>query len=567
MTQHADDATNGAPGLASGGSHTGLPAAFDALDAAAEQELLRDREERSLRGIWNTLLNQAMSLLSAQDGLVFDQRGKLRASPFMPQSCDFPLQSPAVWEGAAHAPRVITEAPGALVSHFGLPGGERLAIALVFAPDEVPLESGSSLLALLTRHATVCANSLDARNRVDMLMELSGLTLENLGSEAQSARTDGLTGLATHDFFQQRLAEELAASDRHRTSLSFMIFDLDHFKSINDTHGHPAGDAVLKAAAAMLKDSVRKYDLVARYGGEEFAIILPNTEEDAAYHLAERLRKQLEGMPFAISETRTIKVTASIGVACRLEQDVMPKDLIKRADVALYAAKNGGRNRVVLAQGPAVEAVNAIGAPRQGSHELFYSLARAFASAIEARIPLMYGHSETVGVLARRMGEVIGLPPEKQEALQIAGLLHDVGMMSVPERVIFKSGALDEDDWRAMREHPARGVALLAKFSTFSGLLEAVLYHHERWDGTGYPEGLQGSDIPLGARILSICDSYDAMLRGDYTFSNGRKPEDAQAEMIRCAGTQFDPELVNLFLRVLQEDPALSQLSLAGAEA
>jgi diguanylate cyclase (GGDEF)-like protein len=531
--------------------------AFDALARAAEEELARDKDDRSLKGVWNALVIQAMALLNARDAVLLDRRGRARAAPFEFSPVVTPEQT-GLFDGPAYAPTLGSGADGrpCVTLHFGLPQGDRLLLALAVEPEAPPSAEVLGALALLARHAVSCVQGLDALNRVDMLMELSGLTLENLGSEAQTARTDGLTGLATHDFFQQRLAEELAASDRHGLPLSFMIFDLDHFKSINDTYGHQAGDLVLKGAAAMLKESVRKYDLVARYGGEEYAVILPNADEEAAFSLAERLRKTLEGMSFDVSETRSIKVTASIGVASRTERDATPKDLIKRADVALYAAKNGGRNRVVMAQGPAVEAVNAIGAPRQGSHELFYSLARAFASAIEARIPNMLGHSETVGDMARRMGAALGLPPEKQEALQIAGLLHDVGMMAVPERVIFKTDDLDASDWSLMREHPARGVGLLAKFSTFSGLLEAVLYHHERWDGTGYPEGLRADAIPMGARILAVCDAYDAMVRGDYTFGIGKAVPDALQELERCAGTQFDPELVSLFLKVQAGVPA-----------
>ncbi|MEB3328399.1 MAG: diguanylate cyclase [Candidatus Sericytochromatia bacterium] len=547
MTSHGPDPHAALPGSPYGF----LPGAFDALELAVASELTRDKDERSLKGVWNALVIQAMALLGASDAVLFDQRGRARAAPFEATPVVAP-DRPELFEGPSHQPRLrsgIEERP-CVTLHFGLPQGDRLLLAVALDAGVVPPEDVLGALALLTRHATSCVQGLDALNRVDMLMELSGLTLENLGSEAQTARTDGLTGLATHDFFQQRIAEEFSSSDRHGLPLSFMIFDLDHFKAINDTHGHQAGDLVLKGAAAMLKESVRKYDLVARYGGEEFAVILPNADEEAAYSLAERLRKTLEGMSFAVSEARSIRVTASIGVASRTERDATPKDLIKRADVALYAAKNGGRNRVVMAQGPVVEAVNAIGAPRQGSHELFYSLARAFASAIEARIPNMLGHSETVGDLARRMGEALGLPPDKQEALQIAGLLHDVGMMAVPERVIFKTDQLDESDWSLMREHPARGVGLLAKFSTFSGLLEAVLYHHEHWDGTGYPEGLRADAIPMGARILAVCDAYDAMVRGDYTFGIGKAVPDALQELERCAGTQFDPELVAVFRKV-----------------
>jgi diguanylate cyclase (GGDEF)-like protein len=553
--------------LAAGTAFNALPVAFAAIDQSETQE-----------AIPYALVIQAMAVLGAVDGGVFDRRGKLRAAPFENSADHLPLESEAVWEGPANTPKLGAIADGrAIVTlHSELRAGEGVAIALIFPTETPPGPERLAALGLLASHSQARALYLWARHQAEeaqlqakvaheQQMEMA-LRLYDLYEEAQNqAITDGLTGLATHDFFQQRLAQEMRESTRYNRPLSFMIFDLDHFKSINDTYGHQAGDTVLKGAAAMLKDSVRGSDLVARYGGEEFAVILPQTNEEDAYNLAERLRVILEGMEFPISEERSLKVTASVGVASRTEGDVMPKDLIKRSDVALYAAKNGGRNRVVMAQGPTVEAVNAIGAPRQGSQELFYSLARAFAAAIEARIPLMHGHSEAVGLFARQMGEKLGLAPDKQEALQIAGLLHDVGMMSVPEAVIFKPTKLDEGDWQVMREHPARGVGILARFSTFSGLLEAVLYHHEKYDGTGYPEGLKGTAIPMGARILAICDSYDAMIRGDYAYGVGIKAADAAAEIARCAGSQFDPDLVKLFLQVLEENEAGAEASGSGA--
>ena len=563
MTQSADTSHLGQSGqmdaiLAAGTAFNALPVAFAAIGQAETQE-----------AVPYALVIQAMAVLGAVDGGVFDRRGKLRATPFEGSADLLPIESEAVWDGPPNLPRLDEVADGrARVNlHFELRAGENVAMGLIFPTAEPPGPERLAALALLASHAQSRALYLWARHQAEeaqlqakvaheQQMEMA-LRLYDLYEEAQNqAITDGLTGLATHDFFQQRLAQEMRESTRYNRPLSFMIFDLDHFKSINDNHGHQAGDTVLKGAAAMLKDKVRGSDLVARYGGEEFAVILPQTNEEDAYNLAERLRRILEEMEFEISEDRKIRVTASIGVASRTEHDIMPKDLIKRSDVALYAAKNAGRNRVVMAQGPTVEAVNAIGAPRQGSQELFYSLARAFAAAIEARIPLMLGHSEAVGTLAKAMGAGLGLPVDKQEALQIAGLLHDVGMMSVPESVIFKPTKLDEADWQVMREHPARGVGILARFSTFSGLLEAVLYHHERFDGTGYPEGLKGAAIPMGARILAICDSYDAMIRGDYAYGVGIPAADAAKEVERCAGSQFDPELVKLFLKVLEEQEA-----------
>ncbi|MDB5099473.1 MAG: diguanylate cyclase and metal dependent phosphohydrolase [Cyanobacteria bacterium RYN_339] len=531
-----------------------LSGAFKAIGDAGSQELVPQ-----------SLLLQAMALLGAVGGVIFDRRAGVRAKPVDGVVPERLMADARAWEGLAGDPRSY-DGPGEpwVALHFPLRQGEEVAIIMQFPVGQVPSQERLSALSLMASHAQARSMylaatqqmevaKLEAKSAHEQQVEMA-LRLYDLYEEAQNqAITDGLTGLATHDFFQQRLAQEVRESFRYNRPLTFMIFDLDHFKNINDTYGHQAGDLVLKGAAALLQEKVRASDLVARYGGEEFAVILPHTTEDDGYALAERLRKDLEAMEWPVSSERNIRVTASIGLASRGENDGSSKDLIKRADVALYAAKNGGRNRVMRAAGPAVEAVSAIGSVRQGSQEMFYGLARAFSAAIEARIPMMAGHSEATGEFARRMGAAMGLAEDKQEALYIAGLLHDVGMMGVPESVIFKPTSLDDTDWGKMKDHPAAGVGILARFSTFSGLLEAVLYHHERYDGKGYPEGLKGNGIPMGARILAICDSYDAMIRGDYAYGVGIAPGAARAEVERCSGSQFDPELVKLFLGVLSE--------------
>ncbi|HEY9721203.1 MAG TPA: diguanylate cyclase [Oscillatoriaceae cyanobacterium] len=503
------------------------------------------------------LLDEAVSLLAGSGGAIVDAREvrAARAVELAPESA---------FAGATNVPRPVTIEGRAYAAWRFAPAPEE-ALALLVADAALTPERAHALM-LLGAYASSRVQYLRVRDEVNEAREQAkaaheqqmemALRLYDLYEEAQNqAITDGLTGLHTHAYFQQRLAQEMSASVRYQQPLSFMIFDLDHFKSINDTHGHQAGDIVLKETAAMLQAKVRTSDLVARYGGEEFAIILPQTPEEDAYLLAERLRVDLAEIAFDIGNGRKLKVTASIGLASRIEADANQKDLIKRADVALYAAKNRGRNRVVRAEGPASEAMNAIGAPRQGSQEMFLALARALSAAIEARIPTLYGHSEAVGELAQRVAKALGLPTDKQEALLIAGMLHDLGMLAVPESVILKPSALDPEEWDKMKSHPQAGVAILSRFSSFAGLREAVLYHHERWDGQGYPEGLQGEAISVGARILAICDSYDAMIRGEYTDGKGIPSEEAIAEIRRCAGTQFDPNLVEVFLGVLAEEP------------
>lgn len=510
------------------------------------------------------LLMQAIGLVGAAQGAIVDRNGAVTATFPFGTGFNLPLKDAGIWDGEMGQVHTLPVTGGRVHTalRFALQGDDDLAMVLASPSGAFIAPERLFAIQLLASFASSRTQYLLARQEADMAqsqakeaheqqMEMA-LRLYDLYEEAQNqAITDGLTGLATHAFFQQRLAQEMSESFRYHHPLSFIIFDLDHFKPINDTYGHQAGDIVLKESAAMLKARVRTSDLVARYGGEEFAIILPQTTEDDAFALAERLRIELEQMEIPINASRKLKVTASIGVASRGENDATPKELIKRADMALYAAKNGGRNRVVRAQGPAAEAVNAIGAPRKGSQEMFLALARALSAAIEARSPKLHGHSEAVGELALRMGKALGLHPDKQEALMIAGMLHDVGMLAVPEAVILKPSALNDEEWAQMKAHPQAGVAILSRFSSFAGLREAVLYHHERWDGKGYPEGLKGEGIPMGARILSVCDAYDAMKRGDYAYGMGVPDKEAAAEIRRCSGTQFDPQLVEIFLGVL----------------
>lgn len=541
------------PGTSAGsaGSLWALTDAHDAFGRAA-----------SLGDLPTLLLRHAMAASAAEAGAVFDAAGAPLAIAPEGTPAEWPAIDPLMLPaGGVCALPLATGVKG----HFlRVAMHEEAQITLALRLGVAPLDPAEldSRLQLLARFASDRARYLMARREADEAKSLASeaherqmemaLNLYDLYEAAQQqAITDGLTGLATHAYFQERLHDDLVESIETPSPLSLMIFDLDHFKSINDNYGHQAGDMVLKETAAMLKESLKPTDLPARYGGEEFTIILPQTSEDDAFAIAERLRLSLSEKEIPISPERSLKVTASIGLASLTPDITTPKELIKRADAALYAAKNGGRNRVMRATGPAVEAVNAIGAPRKGSHEMFLALARALSAAIELRSPLLHGHSEAVGDLALRMGKVLGLAADKQEALMIAGMLHDVGMLALPDSLLLKRSGLDDEEWDQMKSHSEAAISILSRFSTFSGLREAVLYHHERWDGKGYPEGLAGNAIPLGAQILALCDTYDALTRSGYAFGRGMDQQAAVLELRRCAGTQFNPELVELFAGML----------------
>ncbi|HEY9857677.1 MAG TPA: diguanylate cyclase [Stenomitos sp.] len=521
---------------------------------AAAYQALSGVESRA--DLLSALLLVTVRLTGARRAVLADAAGEvLAAYPDAPDEAA-PALALEVPEGLYPLP----DHPGDWIWRFDLAGAP-LAMRLE-APSGMPALANRPTLGLIMGVASERDRFLHVRHEAEEAqaeaklaherqMEMA-LDLYDLYEEAQQqAITDGLTGLSTHAFFQQRFADDFHESVDNQQELCLLLFDLDHFKSINDQHGHQAGDVVLKEAAALIKGNMRLTDLAARYGGEEFAVILPQTSVDEAWALAERLREELAALEIPINPERKLTVTASIGLAHRLPTDASPKELIKRVDTALYAAKNGGRNRVVRAQAANVAAVNAIGAPRKGSQEMFLALARALSAAIEARSPMLHGHSEAVGELALRMGKALGLPPEKQEALMIAGMLHDVGMLALSDSVL-QSKELTEAEWAQMKEHPRTGVAILSKFSSFSGLREAVLYHHERWDGKGYPEGLKEEAIPLSAQILAVCDTYDAMLRSGYAFGRLMSPEAAMAELRRCAGTQFNPQVVDVLLSVVR---------------
>ena len=508
------------------------------------------------------LLSQAIALVGATHGALVDPEGQLRAA--IPLGAPLPGRWPeAAWEGLDWT---IVERPmGDGRAAACLPitwGAERWLLALVSSGsgfhggdrlEAVPLLAAyarARLEVLLSRQEAAEARS-EASVAHERQVELA-LSLYDLYDEAQQqAITDGLTGLSTHAHFQQRLAEEFEESVRRDRPLALVLVDLDHFKSINDDHGHQTGDLVLREVAGLLKGRLKAGEVAARYGGEEFALVLSESAIERAMEVAEELRREVEGWPVALPEGRPLRITASFGVAGRNPRDHSPQDLVRRADHALYAAKNGGRNRVARARGQLESSHQAIGAPRRGSQEMFLALARAMSAAIEARSPMLAGHSEAVGELALRMAKALRMSPEQQEAMMIAGMLHDVGMLAVPDPVLLRPGSLTEAEWAQMRAHPASGVAVLARFSSFAGLREAVLHHHERWDGQGYPDGLAGEAIPLSARILALCDSYDAMVRGGYAFGHGLSPERAALELLRCAGTQFDPQLTETFLKVL----------------
>ncbi|MCK4697486.1 MAG: diguanylate cyclase, partial [Dehalococcoidia bacterium] len=363
----------------------------------------------------------------------------------------------------------------------------------------------------------------------------------------QRSRIDELTGLFNRRHFEERLKEEVSRHSRYGDVLSIFMLDLDNFKAYNDTYGHPAGDILLGQMGKIVKGSVRNVDQAFRYGGDEFVIILPQTIREDAYVVAERVRMQIA----KTMEKQAIAVTSSIGLANYPADGVVADELIDVADNALYHAKRAGGNRILassdaLSELPDEGGVHGTYAKRNGLSAVY-----ALVSAVEAKDPYIYGHSRKVNTYAMALAESIGLSPDQVANVSTAALLHDIGKIGIPDKVLNKKGKLNEEDWRAVKAHPELGATIIRNIPHLVPCVNIVLYHHERWAGGGYPEGLKGEQIPIEARILAIADSFESM-----TSARPYRPalplEETMKQLKQGAGLQFDPKLVDAFIRIVE---------------
>jgi two-component system cell cycle response regulator len=360
---------------------------------------------------------------------------------------------------------------------------------------------------------------------------------------AEAARTDALTQLKNRLALDQEIDAELERARRAGRQLSIVIGDLDHFKVVNDELGHRAGDRALIRVARILSTHRRAGDSVGRTGGEEFTLLLPDASEHDAYLAAERVRLALAA-EFADDP---VPLTFSLGVASFPDHGTSVDAVIEAADQALYAAKALGRNRSIIFN----REISAIFAPEGGrgvdaSHlETLLSL----TEALDIRDAGTATHSRAVGRYCALIAAQLGMSDEQVERIEVAGRLHDIGKIGVPSAVLRKPGPLGDNEVAQVRTHPEIGAEVLSGRG-LEDLSEWVAAHHERPDGRGYPAGLAGDEIPFEAKILAVADAYEAMT-ADRVYSPGIGAKAARVELLRCAGTQFDPRVIAAFMAVL----------------
>lgn len=357
------------------------------------------------------------------------------------------------------------------------------------------------------------------------------------------ANIDGLTELFNHRFFYDYLAGKIKDCEKKGVPMSLLFIDIDNFKYYNDVYGHQKGDVVLRTIALLMKATFPRDAFIARYGGEEFAALLPGMGEEAAIAEAEKLRKTVQEYPFDGQETLPGgNLTISVGVSTFPTKAKTDAELIKGADDACYRAKFLCKNRV--------EAYFSILDEFQFGPEVITQI-KTLIAVINAKDKYTYRHVERVVFYCNLLADQLQLNAEEKRKLIYSAYLHDIGKINIAEEILIKSEPLTPEEWATLQSHPQRAVEIIKNNPSLVEVQPIILQHHERFDGKGYPDGLQGEQIHPLARLLTVVDAFDAMtsLR---PYQKTKTYTQALEELKRCSGTQFDPEAVEAFVRCLE---------------
>ena len=454
----------------------------------------------------------------------------------------------------------------------------------------LPITYGESLLGVLNVESEQ-ENAFSSEDQLVMntLADLLATALHNsfvFQKLQQQSITDGLTSIKTRRFFWEALSAEWKRASRSGRSFSVVLVDLDKFKEVNDTFGHMEGDLVLARVGRLLEQKCRQSNVVARYGGDEFVILMPETGVDQAQILAERLRLWLATDPM-LSEHH---ITGSFGVATFPVHGFSAEDIIRVADAGMYVSKKAGGDRVSTAEDYGMDQTSAVQRQlvsgyvegflqreRMGPEqldELVGTLRKLSTGGEQKNLPLLRdsiealsraaetrelnasGHGEAVGQYCEMIGRALGLPVDEVRELAFVGRVHDVGKILIPEAILNREGSMSEPDFRYIKMHPRVGAEIVSTIPNSEQLQKAIESHHERVDGTGYPVGLKGEEIPMWGKILGLADAY-VNLTTDRSLAQGKTSEQAMAELEKLSGTKFDGMLVRVLGRELRSERSI----------
>ncbi|WP_170829324.1 diguanylate cyclase [Acidaminobacter hydrogenoformans] len=326
---------------------------------------------------------------------------------------------------------------------------------------------------------------------------------------------DQLTGLYNRRFFEV----ELERLDTERNlPLTILMCDVNGLKITNDAFGHKMGDRLLVKTADVLRSICRAEDIIARWGGDEFVVLLPKTDKKTAIEVVERIKEASRD-----EKIDSILISVSIGFSVKSDPEELTQEVFKDAENMMYSNK--------LYEGPSMRG----------------QIVQAILNTLHEKNPREELHSRRVSQLCGALGTAYGFSNTRVEALKTFGLMHDIGKIAIYEHLLNKSGSLSEDEWLEMKRHPEIGYRILSAVNDMSEIADLTLAHHENWDGSGYPKGLKGHQIPLESRMIQLADAYDAMTC-DRPYRKALNPEVAVSEIVRSSGKQFDPELSRIFV-------------------
>jgi diguanylate cyclase (GGDEF)-like protein/PAS domain S-box-containing protein len=377
---------------------------------------------------------------------------------------------------------------------------------------------------------------------------------------------DAHTGLYNYRYLQEAVEVEFHQARRYAQNLAIIMLDVDYFKSINDVYGIAFGDLVLKQLAKQLRRMVRRYDILVRYSGEEFIIISPRLSRNSAFNLAQRLLDTLNFINFG-NRKHSVKLKMSLSVVSFPEDRAKNgMDLVNLANILLNKAKEGGGNRAYSSldvKNPLSRGIEKISKSvgiktlknrinklnkqsKQGLSESIF----AFAKTLELKDHYTGEHVENTVHFATAVAKQLSLPKEDIELIKQAAMLHDLGKIGVSENILLKKSKLNKKEFDEIKKHPQIGADIIRPIQFLHDLIPFIFYHHERWDGKGYPSGIKGEDIPLGARVIAIADVYQALI-SDRPYHKAFTKKAAIEIIKKSSGTQFDPRIVSAFLKVV----------------
>jgi len=380
---------------------------------------------------------------------------------------------------------------------------------------------------------------------------------------------DAHTGLYNHRYLQDVIEAEFHQSKRYAQHLSVIMLDIDYFKSINDVYGMAFGDLVLKQLARQLRRLVRRYDILIRYSGEEFIIISPRLNRELALNMAQRLLESLNVISFG-NKSHSVKLKLSLSaVSYPEDRAAQGIDLVNLANNVLDYAKQSGGNRAYstmdikkpgkkgiekILKATGVKTLkNTIEKLTKNSKQGLVESILAFAKTIELKDHYTGEHIESTVHYATEIAKELRMSRDEIELIKQAAMLHDLGKIGISENILLKKGKLTRKEFEEIKKHPQIGADIIRPIRFLHGLIPFIFYHHERWDGKGYPSGIKGEDIPVGARIIAIADVYQA-LTSDRPYHKAFSKKEALEIMKKASGKQFDPHITNIFLKIIKKE-------------